>query len=168
LILSAVTFTASVFVLDSKFTPPEVDLTGCDVTDKAPALSGHVDGRRALSDVVRVLMSGAVKCGVCDTASRLSEASSLPSDRALITDPRLSPAPITGAGTARKFDLVRGVVALDNEEARLTEFRRPDDDDDDGGTASGSGFIDVEVLPLSLGLGAAVGGTDSSRATISD
>ena len=64
-----------------------------------------------------------------EVARRVSVASSLPSDLARSIDPLRAPAPIDGSGTARKLDLVCGTVALDKDEARLTELRRADDDD---------------------------------------
>ena len=71
--------------------------------------------------------------------------SSLPSDLALMTDGRRAP-PITGAGTARKLDVVRGVVALDSDDARFTEFRRRPDAGSGGGATDDGGSA---VLPQS-------------------
>ena len=80
--------------------------------------------------------------------------SSLPRDLALTTDARRGPppAPITGAGTARKLDVGRGVVvALDRDEARLTEFRRRLDGSGEVLDDSGSAAVVVVVVCSLLG-----------------
>ena len=160
------TFAMSLFVLDSKFTPPEVVLSGSDV-DNAHALSQTAtggqdetlaalsDGCATVSGDLLIWLIPVVKTsGALDRArSWLFGASSLPRDLALITEARRGPAPTTGAGTARKLDLVRGVVALDNEDARLTEFRRT--------LLSGIGFTVAELLSSS----GAGGDATSSRTT---
>ena len=89
--------------------------------------------------------------------------SSLPSDLALITDARRRPAPSTGAGTARKLELVRGVVALDSDEARLTEFRRRFDGS--GEVSDDSGCSTVVDVARSLALRSAADGSLSARTT---